>query len=104
MLNRWNFLKTGFYERIKYSALVCQIIEEEPDYETRAASLVELGTLSVRSQLAEPLLKTLASHETDQEWKQDLTSAGSDWISRVLTVNLKVDSLVKTRFEEVPAI
>ena len=74
----------------KYSALVCQIIEEEPDYETRAASLVELGTLSVRSQLAEPLLKTLASHETDQEWKQDLTSAGSDWISRVLTVNLKV--------------
>ena len=74
----------------QYSALASQIIEEKSDHEIRSDSLVELGILGVRSQLAEPLLKALASQETDHEWKQDLTSAGSNWITRVLTVNLKV--------------
>ncbi len=73
-----------------YSSLTFQIIEEETDYETRAAGLTDLGALGVHSQLAGPLLKALESHETDDEWKIDISAAGSNWISRVLTVNLEV--------------
>ena len=81
----------GIVGRLKrYCSLVYQIIDEETDHETRADSLADLGTLGVRSQLAEPLLNELASRETDNEWKKDLTSASSDWISRVLSVNLRV--------------
>ena len=52
--------------------------------------MVELATAGTRATLAQPLLATLASHESDDEWKEDLLSVDSDWVGRVLRVNLQV--------------
>ena len=47
--------------------------------------------MGARSRLSEPLLSALATIETDDESKADLQAAGSDWIRRVIGVNLEVD-------------
>ena len=74
----------------RYATLLYGIIEDKVDSETRAADLADIGTLGVHSRLSETLLNALSSHESDVEWKQDITAAGSNWITRALTVNLKV--------------
>ena len=74
----------------RYASLLYCIIDDKVDSETRAADLTDIGTLGVHSRLSETLLNPLSSHESDVEWKQDITAAGSNWITRVLAVNLKV--------------
>ena len=78
----------GIADRLyRYAAQAYQAI----DYETvGGAGLADLATLGARSPYAEPLLTSLAAHESDEEWKHDLMAAGSDWVSRVLGVNLQV--------------
>ena len=54
------------------------------------SDLAELAIAGAGAPLAQPLLATLVGHESDNEWKEDLLSAGSDWVGRVLRANLQV--------------
>ena len=77
----------------RYASLMCHIIDDKIAEESRSNCLDDLATLGAYSPFAEPLLAALASRESDDEWKDDLLAAGSDWIDwtrRVLTVNLRV--------------
>ena len=74
----------------QYVSLLYDIIDDRVDCETRSADLTDVGTLGVHSRLSETLLNALISHESDVEWKQDIAAAGTNWISRIQTVNLKV--------------
>ena len=76
----------------QYASLICHIIDDKIAEESRSNVLDNLATLGAYCPFAEPLLATLASRESDDEWKDDLLAAGSDWIDwtrRVLTVNLR---------------
>ena len=74
----------------RYVSLLYVIINDRLDSETRAADLADIGTLGVHSRLSETLLNALISHESDVEWKQDIAAAGTNWITRIQAVNLKV--------------
>ena len=69
----------------QYATRLHRLLHEE------AEELVELVTLGTRSRLSEPLLSALAAIETDDEWREELQAAGSDWIRRVIGVNLEVN-------------
>ena len=70
------------YAAQAYQAIDCQAVG--------GAVLADLATLGARSSYAEPLLTSLTAHEYDDEWKEDLMAAGSDWMHRVLGVNLQI--------------
>ena len=71
----------------RYTARAYQTIDCEA---VGGVDLADLATLGAHSPHAEPLLTSLTAHESDDEWKDDLMAAGSDWVSRVLGVNLQV--------------
>ena len=73
----------------RYASLLYSIISEQTVAETHQADLADLTALGVNSALAEPLLTALVSRESDDEWRQDILAA-SNWIRRVLGVNLQV--------------
>ena len=75
----------------KYATQFHRLLHAAADGETEVDELIELATLGARSRLSESLLSALATIETDDEWKSDLQAAGSDWIRRVIGVNLEVD-------------
>lgn len=75
----------------RYVSLVYRFIDEEIIADAPPAVFADLVTLGAHSRFAEPLLTALVSGEPDNEWKEDLLAAGSDWICRVLGVNLQVD-------------
>ena len=74
----------------RYASLLYSIICEQTDVETHAPNLADLAALGASSALAEPLLTALVSRESDDEWREDILAAGSNWIRRVLAVNLQV--------------
>ena len=74
----------------RYASAMHSFLEDGSIIETDAAALTDLVMLGTRSPLAEPLLSALARYESDVEWKEDILSAGSDWIHRVLAANLQV--------------
>ena len=74
----------------RYASQAYLAIDGESEGKPFLADLAELATGGASAQLAQPLLATLVSHESDGEWKEDLMSAGSEWIGRVLRVNLQV--------------
>ena len=73
-----------------YVSRACQLIDDRIAPEARCEVLEELATLGVHSEFADSLLSALATQELDDDWRRDLEAAGSDWIVRVLTVNLQV--------------
>lgn len=73
-----------------YASLACRLIDERIGSETRADVLSELATLGTHSEFAGPLLSALAANESDDDWRNDLLAANSDWVRRVLTINLQV--------------
>ena len=73
-----------------YASLACRLIDDRIAPETRADVLSELATLGAHSEFAGPLLSALATNESDDDWRNDLLAASSDWVRRVLTVNLQV--------------
>ena len=73
-----------------YVSRACQLIDDRIAPEARCKVLSELATLGVHSAFADSLLSALATRELDDDWRKDLEAAGSDWIVRVLTVNLQV--------------
>lgn len=75
----------------RYASLVYRFIDDKIVAESRSAVLADLAAFGAHSQFSEPLLTALVSGEPDDEWKVDLLAAGSDWIRRVLGVNLQVD-------------
>ena len=74
----------------KYATHVYRSIEEESVVQLDPTSLAELVTQGSRSTVALPLLTELIREESDGEWREDLSAAGSDWIGRVLSVNFQV--------------
>ena len=74
----------------RYASLLYSFINDRVDSEDRTADLADIGTLGVHSRLSETLLTALSSQESDVEWKQDIAAAGSNWITRILAVNLEV--------------
>ena len=74
----------------RYASLLYSIICEQTVVETHAPNLADLAALGASSALAEPLLTALVSRESDDEWREDILAAGSNWIRRVLAVNLQV--------------
>ena len=75
----------------QYATRLHRLLHNETGRKAEVDELVELATLGTRSRLSEPLLLALATVETDDEWREDLQAAGSDWIRRVIGVNLEVN-------------
>ena len=73
-----------------YASRACQLINDRIAPEARCEVLQDLATLGVHSGFAGSLLSALATQELDDDWREDLEAAGSNWIRRVLTVNLQV--------------
>ena len=62
----------------RYASQAYLAIDGKSAANPRPADLTELATAGASAPLAQPLLATLASHESDDEWKEDLLSAGYD--------------------------
>ena len=75
----------------QYSSQVHRIIDAETTAETQQDELVDIAVLGARSTFSMPLLAALTVLELDEEWKEDISAVSSDWLRRVLTVNLEVD-------------
>ena len=75
----------------QYASQLHHILDEGVVGNERRHDLVELATLGAQSRQSEPLLAALEVLESDDEWKEDLSATGSDWIGRVLRVTLDVD-------------
>ena len=74
----------------RYASQAYLAIDGESEANRSPNDLAELATAGASAPLAQPLLATLSGHESDDEWKEDLLSAGSDWVGRVLRANLQV--------------
>ena len=75
----------------QYASQLHHILDEGVVENEWRHDLVELATLGAQSRQSEPLLAALEVLESDDEWKEDLSATGSDWIGRVLRVTLDVD-------------
>ena len=73
----------------KYVTQIYRMINESK-VESDTGCLEELVTGGSRTPLAQPLLAELMREESDTEWTEDLSAAGSDWLLRVLKVNFQV--------------
>ena len=74
----------------RYASLICDSIDDKIAEATRADVLGSLAALGTQSEFSPALLAVLVTHEPDGEWEEDLKAAGSNWIHRVLAVNLRV--------------
>ena len=74
----------------RYASLVCNTINDRISETTRADVLGSLSALGSHSEFSPALLAALVPHEPDGEWKEELRAAGSNWIHRLLAVNLQV--------------
>ena len=74
----------------RYASTLHGLLKNGSIIEADTKALTDLVMLGAKSSCAEPLLSALAGHESDAEWKEDILSASSDWIHRVLAVNLEV--------------
>ena len=75
----------------QFASRLYRVLDDGTTGVTPLDDLVELAVLGTQSRVSEPLLAALVILESDDEWKEDIVAAGSDWVRRVLTVNLEVD-------------
>ncbi|MDE2930436.1 MAG: hypothetical protein OXQ27_05870 [Chloroflexota bacterium] len=75
----------------RYASLVYRFIDEETFTEPRPTVFANLVKLGAHSRFAGLLLTALINSEPNDVWKEDLLAAGSDWVHRVLGVNLQID-------------
>ena len=73
----------------QYAAAVYATLDSRPMAD-ETTSLNDLLLYGVHSNLAKPVLPALAAAEPDDEWKEDLQYAGTNWRERVLTVIMRV--------------
>ena len=92
----------GMVERLRqYTSQLYRVMDGGIAGETKTDDLVELEALGTQSPHSKPLLAALIILESDDEWKEDLLAAGSDWIGRVLSVNMEIDKAeVETLIQE----
>ena len=94
MLNRWNFLKPGFYEGIKHEFNLTPFLQATNIIPNNKGDYIFLGQSigleTVHQDFCHYVLADKLMHE--------------DQASVCSKCHLMLDSLVKTRFEEVPAI
>lgn len=74
----------------QYALRAYRIINDEATTETSPDELLDLAIFGADSIYSKPLLAALVTLESDDDWKEDLLAAGSDWVGRVLEVNLEV--------------
>ena len=79
---------TGRLQR--YASLLYAAIDERMDAEVKPDVLGSLAAVGARSEFSGGLLSSLIPGEPDEEWQEDLRAAASNWIRRVLAVNLDV--------------
>ena len=85
----------------RYATLLCDVIDEKINAAVRFEVLDSLAVMGAFSEFSGNLLAALVPGESDEEWKEDLKSAASDWARRVLATNLdvhqtEVDELIRT--------
>ena len=85
----------------RYATLLCDVIDEKINAAVRFEVLDSLAVMGAFSEFSGDLLADLVPGESDEEWKEDLKSAASDWTRRVLATNLdvhqaEVDELIRT--------
>ena len=85
----------------RYATLLCDVIDEKINAAVRFEVLDSLAVMGAFSEFSGDLLAALVPGESDEEWKEDLKSAASDWTRRVLATNLdvhqaEVDELIRT--------
>ncbi|MCY4652981.1 MAG: tetratricopeptide repeat protein [Dehalococcoidia bacterium] len=74
----------------RYASHTYRILDDRIATEPSHNLLVDIATFGSESEFSKPLLDALIASESDDEWKEDLLAAGSDWVGRILEVNLKV--------------
>ena len=74
----------------RYVSLSCLALKDESAAQPRPSDLEELMAVGVYAPFAQPLLAALAKSESDDDWKDDLMAAGTDWDRRVLRINRQV--------------
>ena len=110
MQNRWNFLKTGFYEGIN----LVITSEEFTRYVARNRYVESMGIVVVPESsdlmtgsyvMVDPAGRFFDNVAGTHIYSRPINQVGVDAaLSEVSVDPDKFDSLVKTRFEEVPAI
>ena len=84
----------------RYAARLYAAIDERMDAAVKPDVLGSLAAVGAYSEFSSGLLEALISSEPDEEWREDLRAAASNWTRRVLAVNLdvhraEVDSLIR---------
>lgn len=74
-----------------YTCRAYGILAEEPFADRSAYRMAEMASRGAASELGRHLLARLSENETDEEWRLDLSASGSDWVRRVLSVNIRID-------------
>ena len=82
---------TEIVHHLKHCAtLVHDNIVDNTEDEARPSALADILSLGADSRYSAQLLDSLASTETNNEWKEDILAAGSNWIKRVIAVNYQI--------------
>lgn len=85
----------------QYASQLYRVMDGGITGETHTDDLVELVALGSQSPCSEPLLAALVILESDDQWRENILAAGSDWIGRVLSVNMEIDKAeVETLIQE----
>ena len=75
----------------RYTSQTYRILADESLVGRNTDELTELTSRGAASKPARCLLARLAQHESDEEWRRDLSESGPDWVRRVLDVNMQID-------------
>lgn len=81
-----------------YTELAFAVIDRVKLHQAESEDIIALAFLGSSAPIGGVLLAELATQETDEEWRKDLTVASGDWTPRVLTTIYKIGQ------EEVAAI
>ena len=75
----------------RYATQAYSSIHDESLANRSPTNLTELASGGAYSPLARHLLAELAKSEKDDEWRKDFSAASTDWVGRLLSVNLQID-------------
>ena len=74
----------------RYASRLYTVIDERMDAAVKPDVLGSLAAVGAHSEFSSGLLAAVIPGEPDEEWREDLKAAASNWTRRVLAVNLDV--------------
>ena len=74
----------------RYAIHFYDSIEGHIEGEDRPLAPADILSLGADSQLSEPLLRALENTEPNNDWREDILAAESNWIKRLIAVNYQV--------------